>query len=183
VTGILGGLAGLALAAGQLPLPTVWVALVLTMVVVVAIGCWLDDRRGGGRRGLVAALIALVPTWITFPLLYTTAARLPPPMALGATAMVASLVPAFAFSYLCRGVRSGAFAARRCAVGLAGLTLLVACQMAAVAGLNLPRAERGADQLVLPLGVVAAVDRAKQSFGEMVDRVRSHVQGSERNED
>lgn len=184
--GIVGGLVGLALALGDLPLPTLWMALVLTIVLVLAIGCWIDDRRGGGHRGLMAALIALVPTWITFPLLYTAASPLPPPVALGVTAMVASLVPAFAFSYLRRRPRGGArwrsFSARRWAAGLAGMGLLVACQVAAIAGLNLPEANPRADRPALPQAVVAAVDRAKQSFGAMVDRVTRHVPSSDRND-
>ncbi len=183
--GIVGGLVGLALGVGDLPLPPPWMAVVLTLVLVVAIGCWLDDRRGGGHRGLIAALIALVPTSITFPLLYTAASRLPPPVALGVTAMVASLVPAFAFSYLRRAPRRGArrwsVAARRGAAGVVGMALLVACQVAAVAGLNLPEANPGAGRPALPQAVVAAVDQAKQSFGEMIDRVRRHVSGSGRN--
>jgi hypothetical protein len=185
--GIVGGLVGLALALGDLPLPAPWMALVLTIVLVLAIGCWIDDRRGGGHRGLMAALIALVPTWITFPLLYTAASPLPPPVALGVTAMVASLVPAFAFSYLRRRPRRGArwrsFSARRWAAGVAGMGLLVACQVAAIAGLNLPEANLRADRPALPQAVVAAVDRATQSFGEMVDRVTRHVPSSDRNND
>ena len=185
--GILGGLVGFALAVGDLPLPTVWLALMLTVVLVAAIGCWIDDRRGGGRRGLMAALIALVPTWITFPLVYTAASRLSPPVALGVTAMVASLVPAFAFSYLCgtsrQGARRWSASARHFAVGVAAMMLLVACQMAAVAGLNLPEASPRLERPALPQAMVAAVDRAKQSLGEMVDRVRRHLPGSDRNDE
>jgi hypothetical protein len=183
--GIVGGLVGLALALGDLPLPAPWMALVLTIVFVLAIGCWIDERRGG-HRGLLAALIALVPSWITFPLLYTAASPLPPPVALGVTAMVASLVPAFAFSYLRRRPRGGArwrsFSARRWAAGVAGMGLLVACQVAAIAGLNLPEANPRADRPALPQAVVAAVDRAKQSFGAMVDRVTRQVPSSDRND-
>jgi hypothetical protein len=185
--GVVGGLVGFALALGDLPLPTVSMALVLTNVLVLAIGCWIDERRGGGHRGLLGALIALVPTWITFPLLYTAASPLPTPVALGITAMVASLVPAFAFSYLRRTPRRGArwrsFSAKRWAAGVAGMGLLVACQVAAVAGLNLSETDPRADRPALPQVVVTAVDRAKQSLGEMVDRVGRHVPSSDRNEE
>jgi hypothetical protein len=176
--GVVGGLAGLALAVGGLPLPTPWLAFVLALVLVLAIGCWIDDRRGGGHRGLVAALVAVVPTSITLPLLYTAASPLPPPVALAVTAMVASLVPAFAFGYLRRSRRRGprwqSFSARRWAAGLAGMGLLVACQMAAVAGLNLPEANPQTERLALPQVVVAAIEKAKQSLREMADRVRRH---------
>ena len=178
--GIVGGLVGLALAIGGLPLPTAPMALVLAIVLVLAIGCWIDDRRGGGRRGLTAALIALVPTWITFPELYAAAAPLPPPLALGITAAVATLVPSFAFSYLRATPRPGArrwsFSAGRFAAGMAGMALLVACQVAAVAGLDLPQADDPrADRPALPHAVVAAVDRAKQSIADVVERVRRSV--------
>jgi hypothetical protein len=186
-TGIVGGLVGLALAVGNLPLPPPWMALVLTIVLVLAIGCWIDDHHGGGHRGLMAALIALVPTWITFPLLYTAASPLPPPLALGITAMVASLVPAFAFSYLRRMPRRGAqrrsFSAKRWAAGVAGMGLLVACQVAAVAGLNLPEPNPHADRPALPQAVVAGVDRAKQSLEEVIDRIRGHAPSSDRNDE
>jgi quinol-cytochrome oxidoreductase complex cytochrome b subunit len=134
----------------------------------------------------MAALRALIPTWITFPLLYTAASPLPPPVALGVTAMVASLVPAFAFSYLRRrprgGARSRSFSARRWAAGVAGMGLLVACQVAAIAGLNLPEANSHDARLALPQAVGAAVARAKHSFGAMVDRVTQHVPSSNRND-
>ena len=98
---------------------------------------------------------------------------------------VASLVPAFAFSYLRRRPRGVArwrsFSARRWAAGVAGMGLLVACQVAAIAGLNLPEASPRADRPAMPQAVVAAVDRAKQSFGAMVDRVTRHVPSSDRN--
>jgi hypothetical protein len=182
--GIVGGLVGLAFALGDLPLPTVVMALMLTIVLVLAIGCWID-RWGGGRRGLMAALIALVPTGITFPLVYTAASRLPPPLALGITAMVASLVPAFAFSYFRRtprrGLRSWSFSAKRCAAGLAGMTLLVACQVAAVAGLSFPEAHPGAGRPALPQAVQAALERAKQSLGAMFDRITWHAPSNDPN--
>jgi hypothetical protein len=101
--------------------------------------------------------------------------------------MVASLVPAFAFSYLRRMPRRGAqrrsFSAKRWAAGVAGMGLLVAGQVAAVAGLNLPEANPRADRAAVPQTVVVAVDWAKQSLEKMIDRIRRHAPSSNRNDE
>jgi hypothetical protein len=61
--------------------------------------------------------------------------------------------------------------------------LLVACQVAAVAGLNLPEPNPHADRPALPQAVVAGVDRAKQSLEEVIDRIRGHAPSSDRNDE
>lgn len=179
--GIVGGAIGLAAVLLALPLLTAAEALLLTMIVMLAIGVWVDERRGHGRyRGLTAALISLVPTWATFPELYTAALRLPAPAALAATAALASLVPGFTFHYLVarrqRVARRWSSTVRRGAVGAAVIAGLVALQVAATVALGLVEAgPRADDRPALPPSVVAAVGRAKQSIAEAVDRVRQSM--------
>jgi hypothetical protein len=121
------------------------------------------------------AVLALVPTWLLFPEVYTAASRLPAPAALGVTAAIVALVPGFTFSYL-RARRwpvahGWSFVARRLVAGAAGVVILVACQLIAVAALEVGSPDAGVAGPALPEAVEAVVDRARQSLVEVVDRV------------
>lgn len=175
--GIVGGVFGVVLALAGLPLPAGPLALVLAIVLVLTIGIWIGHGRCGGLRGLTAGLVAIVPTAVVFPEMYEAAAWLPAPLALGIAAGLTALFPGFTFRYLRARSRGGrhrwSYAARRGAAGVAGMVLLGVCQVAAVAWLDLPQAGPRPERPPLTHAVLGAVDQARQSIAEVVDRVRS----------
>jgi hypothetical protein len=174
--GLVGG--GLILAGLKLPLPLL--ALAVAVALVLIIGTWLDHRRGGGHRGLLAGLSAVVPMAAIFPETYHAAGWLPPPLALAVVAALAALLPGFAFSYLRPATRSRrrgwALTTRRWAGAMAGIILLLACQIAAVAWLDVAMAGPQAERPALTYAVLAAVNQARQSIAEAMDRAGPEVQ-------
>ena len=172
--GIVGGLVGVGLVLAGLTLPLPALALAVAVALVLMMGTWLDHRRGGGPRGLLAGLSAVVPMAAIFPEIYHAAAWLPPPLALAIVAALAALLPGFAFSYLRPAARSRrrgwALATRRWAGAMAGIILLLACQIAAVAWLDVALAGPQAERPALTYAVLAAVDQARQSIAEAMDR-------------
>lgn len=180
--GIVGGLVGVGLVAAGLALPSTALALTVAVALVLMIGIWIDDRRGSGHRGLVAGLLAVVPMGAILPELYGAAAWLPPPLALAIVAALAALLPGFTFSYLGPRPRSSrrgwSRAARRGVAGTAGIVLLLACQVAAVAWLEYPQAGPPGERPALTQAVLSAVDQARQSIAGAMERARPDAPGS-----
>jgi hypothetical protein len=180
--GIVGGLIGVGVVTAGLALPSAALVVTLAVALVLMIGIWIDDRRGGGHRGLLAGLLAVVPMAAILPELYGAALWLPPPLALAVVAALAALLPAFTFSYLGPGPRRGrrgwSRAARRGVAGTAGIVLLLACQVAAVAWLDYPRAGPPGERPALTEAVLGAVDQARQSIAGAMERARPDAPGS-----